>query len=105
MEAATAVVEMTETFTQDDGGIAYGIGVLIAFLILSSLFYIAYTVFLNGVIDVFNSSMIPTGDVSVDRGGTMLYLYRMWAAVPIFALFAGTMWAVVRALETKRTEG
>lgn len=76
-----------------------------AFLVLSSLFYIAYTVFISGLIEVFNSSMIPTGDVSVDRGASMLYLYRMWAAVPLFVLFAGTIWGVVRALEMKRTEG
>ena len=90
---------------RDNTGIAYGIGVLLAFLVLSSLFYIAYTLFISALIDVFNSSMIPTGDVSVDRGGSMLFLYRMWAAVPVFILFAGAIWGVVRALEMKRAEG
>lgn len=96
---------MAGTFTMNNEGIAYGIGVLLVFLVLSSLFYIAYMMFINGLIEVFNSTMIPTGDVSADRGGSMLYLYRMWAAVPLFVLFAGAIWGVVRALETKRTEG
>lgn len=98
-------INMFKQFTEDDRGIAYGIGVLIVFLILSSLFYIAYTVFISGLIDVFNSSMIPTGDVSVDRGGSMMYLYRMWAAVPFFILIAGALWGIVRALEMKRSVG
>ena len=89
----------------DNSGIAYGIGVLLAFLILSSLFYIAYTLFVSGLLDVFNNTMIPTDNVSVDRGGSMLYLRRMWAAVPFFVLIAGALWGVIRALEMKRAEG
>ena len=96
---------MTESLAESNSGIAYGIGVLLAFLILSSLFYIAYTLFISGLIDVFNSSMIPTGHVSVDRGGSMLYLRRMWAAVPFFVLIGALLWSVVRSLEMKRTEG
>lgn len=97
--------EMTESFTGNTSGIAYGIGVLIAFLILSSLFYIAYTLFVSGLLDVFNNTMIPSDHVSVDRGGSMLYLRRMWAAVPFFVIIAGGLWGVIRALEMKRTEG
>ena len=89
----------------DDHAIAYGIGVLLAFLILSSLFYIAYTLFVSGLLDVFNNTMIPTDNVSVDRGGSMLYLRRMWAAVPFFVLIGATLWSIVRALEMKRAEG
>lgn len=96
---------MTEQFTENTSGIAYGIGVLLAFLILSSLFYIAYTLFVSGLIDVFNNTMIPTDNVSVDRGGSMLYLRRMWAAIPFFVLIAGALWGVIRALEMKRAEG
>ena len=65
---------MPETFTENTSGIAYGIGVLLAFLILSSLFYIAYTLFVSELISIFNTTMIPTDNVSVDRGGSMLYL-------------------------------
>lgn len=97
--------EMTEPFATNTSGIAYGIGVLLAFLILSSLFYIAYTLFVSGLIDVFNNTMIPTDNVSVDRGGSMLYLRRMWAAIPFFVLIAGALWGVIRALEMKQTEG
>ena len=97
--------EMTEPFTENTSGIAYGIGVLLAFLILSSLFYIAYTLFVSGLLDVFNNTMIPTDNVSVDRGGSLLYLRRMWAAVPFFVLIAGALWGIVRALEQKQTEG
>ena len=97
--------EMTESFTENTDGIAYGIGVLLAFLILSSLFYIAYTLFVSGLLDVFNNTMIPSDHVSVDRGGSMLYLRRMWAAVPFFVLIAGALWGVIRALEMKRAEG
>ena len=96
---------MTEPFTENTSGIAYGIGVLLAFLILSSLFYIAYTLFVSGLLDVFNNTMIPTDNVSVDRGGSLLYLRRMWAAVPFFVLIAGALWGIVRALEQKQTEG
>ena len=96
---------MTESFTGNTSGIAYGIGVLLAFLILSSLFYIAYTLFISELIDVHNTVMIPTDHVSVDRGGSMLYLYRMWAAIPFFILIAGALWGVIRALEMKRVEG
>ena len=96
---------MTESFTENTDGIAYGIGVLLAFLILSSLFYIAYTLFVSGLLDVFNNTMIPSDHVSVDRGGSMLYLRRMWAAVPFFVLIAGALWGVIRALEMKRAEG
>ena len=88
----------------DNGAIAYGIGVLLAFLILSSLFYIAYTLFVSELISIFNTTMIPTDNVSVDRGGSMLYLRRMWAAVPFFVLIAGALWGIVRALEMKNTE-
>jgi len=95
---------MTGTFARDNTAIAYGIGVLLVFLILTSLFYIAYTLFISGLIEVFNSNMIPTGHVSVDRGGSMLYLRRMWAAVPFFILLAGTLWGIIRALEMKNTE-
>ena len=91
--------------TENTSGIAYGIGVLLAFMILSSLFYIAYTLFVSGLIDVFNNTMIPTDNVSVDRGGSMLYLRRMWAAIPFFVLIAGALWGVIRALEMKRAEG
>jgi hypothetical protein len=97
--------EMPESFTKDNNAIAYGIGVLLAFLFLSSLFYIAYTLFVSGLLDVFNNTMIPTDNVSVDRGGSMLYLRRMWAAIPFFVLIAGALWGVVRALEQKQTEG
>jgi hypothetical protein len=89
----------------DNLGIAYGIGVLLAFLILSSLFYIAYTLFVSELINVFNTVMIPSDNVSVDRGGSMLYLRRMWAAVPFFVLIAGALWGIIRALEQKQTEG
>ena len=89
---------------KDNSGIAYGIGVLLAFLILSSLFYIAYTLFISELINVFNTVMIPSDNVSVDRGGSMLYLRRMWAAVPFFVLIAGALWGVIRALEMKNTE-
>lgn len=89
----------------DSTAIAYGIGVLLAFLILSSLFYIAYTLFVSGLLDVFNNTMIPTDNVSVDRGGSMSYLREMWAAVPFFVLIAGALWGIVRALEMKRAEG
>ncbi len=88
----------------DNNGIAYGIGVLLAFLILSSLFYIAYTLFISELINVFNTVMIPSDNVSVDRGGSMLYLRRMWAAVPFFVLIAGALWGIIRALEMKNTE-
>lgn len=98
-------IEMSEPLTKDNGGIAYGIGVLLAFLIISSLFYIAYTLFVSGLLDVFNNTMIPSDNVSVDRGGSMLYLRRMWAAIPFFVLIAGALWGVVRALEQKQTEG
>lgn len=94
-----------QNMAEDHGAIAYGIGVLLAFLILSSLFYIAYTLFVSGLLDVFNNTMIPTDNVSVDRGGSMLYLRRMWAAVPFFVLIAGALWGVIRALEMKRAEG
>ena len=96
---------MPETFTENTSGIAYGIGVLLAFLILSSLFYIAYTLFVSGLLDVFNNTMIPTDNVSVDRGGSMLYLRRMWSAIPFFVIIAGALWGIVRALEQKQTEG
>jgi hypothetical protein len=96
---------MTESFAKNDTGIAYGIGVLLAFMILSSLFYIAYTLFVSGLLDVFNNTMIPTDNVSVDRGGSMLYLRRMWSSVPFFVLIAGALWGIVRALEQKQTEG
>ncbi len=98
-------IGMPEPLTKDNSGIAYGIGVLLAFLILSSLFYIAYTLFVSGLLDVFNNTMIPSDNVSVDRGGSMLYLRRMWAAVPFFVLIAGALWGIVRALEMKRAEG
>ena len=96
---------MSESFTSDTSGIAYGIGVLLAFLILSSLFYIAYTLFVSELISIFNTTMIPTDNVSIDRGGSMLYLRRMWAAIPFFVLIAGALWGVIRALEMKRVEG
>ena len=96
---------MPETFTEDTNAIAYGIGVLLAFLILSSLFYIAYTLFVSGLLDVYNNTMIPTDHVSVDRGGSLLYLRRMWAAVPFFVLIAGALWGIIRSLEMKRAEG
>lgn len=106
MEEATSVAIFNmKSFTEDNTGIAYGIGVLLAFLVLSSLFYIAYTMFISGLIDVFNSSMIPTGHVSVDRAGSMMYLYRMWTAIPLFVLFAGALWGIIRSLEMKRAEG
>lgn len=73
-------------------------------MILASLFYIAYTLFVSGLLDVFNNTMIPTDNVSVDRGGSMLYLRRMWAAVPFFVLIAGALWGIIRALEMKNTE-
>lgn len=90
---------------RDSSGIAYGIGVLLCFLILSSLFYIAYTLFISALIDVHNTVMIPTDHVSVDRGGSMMYLYRMWSAIPLFVLLAGALWGVIRALEMKNAEG
>ena len=96
---------MSKTFARNTNGIAYGIGVLLAFLILSSLFYIAYTLFISELINVFNTVMIPSDNVSVDRGGSMLYLRRMWAAVPFFVLIAGALWGIIRALEMKRAEG
>lgn len=106
MEAATVVaISKMKTFSQSDTGIAYGIGVLIAFLILSSLFYIAYSLFLSELINIFNTVMIPTDNVSVDRGGSMAYLRNMWAAVPFFILIAGSLWGIIRALEMKRAEG
>ena len=98
-------VDKMKQMMGDNGAIAYGIGVLLAFLILSSLFYIAYTLFVSGLLDVFNNTMIPTDNVSVDRGGSLLYLRRMWAAVPFFVLIAGALWGVIRALEMKRAEG
>ena len=98
-------VDKMKQMMGDDGGIAYGIGVLLAFLILSSLFYIAYTLFISALIDVHNTVMIPTDHVSVDRGGSMLYLYRMWAAIPFFILIAGALWGIIRSLEMKRVEG
>ena len=96
---------MSDSPIKDNSGIAYGIGVLLAFLILSSLFYIAYTLFVSELISIFNTTMIPTDNVSVDRGGSMLYLRRMWAAIPFFVLIAGALWGIVRALEMKRAEG
>ena len=90
---------------ENDHAIAYGIGVLLVFLILSSLFYIAYTLFISALIDVHNTVMIPTDHVSVDRGGSMLYLYRFWSAIPFFVLIAGALWGIVRSLEMKTTEG
>ena len=104
-EAASVAISTMQTFSQSNTGIAYGIGVLIVFLILASLFYIAYTLFISELINVFNVTMIPTDNVSVDRGGSMLYLQRMWAAVPFFILIAGALWGVIRALEMKRAEG
>ena len=98
-------IGMSEPLTKDNNAIAYGIGVLIAFLILSSLFYIAYTLFISALIDVHNTVMIPTDHVSVDRGGSMLYLYRFWSAIPFFVLIAGALWGIVRSLEMKTTEG
>ncbi len=106
MEAATFVaISKMKTLSQSNTGIAYGIGVLIAFLILSSLFYIAYTLFISELINVFNTVMIPTDNVSIDRSGSMSYLRNMWAAVPFFILIAGSLWSVIRALEMKRAEG
>ena len=106
MEAATFVaISKMQTLSQSNTGIAYGIGVLIAFLILSSLFYIAYTLFISELINVFNTVMIPTDNVSIDRAGSMSYLRNMWAAVPFFILIAGSLWSVIRALEMKRAEG
>jgi hypothetical protein len=94
-----------KSLTENSSGIAYGIGVLLAFLILSSLFYIAYTLFISALIDVHNTVMIPTDHVSVDRAGSMLYLYRFWSAIPFFILIAGALWGVIRALEMKSVEG
>jgi len=96
---------MQESFSGNTNGIAYGIGALIVFLILTSLFYIAYTLFVSGLLDVFNTTMIPSDNVSVDRGASMLYLRRMWAAIPFFILIGGALWGIVRALEMKRAEG
>lgn len=96
---------MQESFSGNTNGIAYGIGALIVFLILTSLFYIAYTLFVSGLLDVFNNTMIPADNVSVDRGASMLYLRRMWAAIPFFILIGGALWGIVRALEMKRAEG
>lgn len=85
---------------EDNTGIAYGIGALIVFLILSSLFYITFSEFINGVIGVYNTKMLPDV-VSTERAGSMSYLVNMWLAVPFFILIAGVAWGVVRALEQR----
>lgn len=89
---------MSSSFFEDDTAIAYGIGVLIAFLVLATVAYIGFSEIISGVIDIFNTKM---GDASIQRGASMEYLHKMWLAVPIFVLLAGTAWAIVRALEAK----
>lgn len=93
-----------KSFADDSSGIAYGIGVLAVALVLFSLFYIAYSMFLSGIIDAHNTVMVPRDQVSIDRHGSMLFCQRMWLGMPFFFLIGASLWGIIRALEQKNTE-
>lgn len=93
-----------KSFVKDDRAIAYGIGVLACALVLFSIFYIAYSMFLSGIIDAHNTVMVPRDQVSIDRGASMLFCQRMWLGMPFFALIGFSLWGIIRALEMKDRE-
>lgn len=86
----------------DDSGIAYGIGVLMIFLVVATALFNAFAPIINGVVDHHNTQ-VAAGDVSEQRKNSTAWNVTMWQTLPIWMLLGGLVWAVVRALEARES--
>ena len=86
----------------DDSGIAYGIGVLMIFLVSCTAIAIAFTPLINGIIGQHNTQ-VADGDVSEQRKNSTAWTVTMWQSLPIWTLMGGLVWGIVRALEVRES--
>lgn len=86
----------------DDSGIAYGIGVLMIFLVSCTAILLAFTPMINGLLDQHNAQ-VDAGDVSEQRSNSTAWAVTIWQSLPAWMLLGGFVWAVVRALEVRES--
>lgn len=91
---------MSGEFMSDRSGTAYGLGILVIFLVSCSSMFIVYIPVINAFIGAYNDQ-VDDGYVSEQRGAAMDFLLLLWRGLPIWSFFALIAWGVVRALEQK----
>ena len=94
--------EVTIMGTFDDSGIAYGIGVLMIFLVTCTAIMIVFTPMINGIIAQHNAQ-VDAGSVSEQRKNSTAWTVTMWQSLPIWMLMGGLVWGIVRALEVRES--
>ena len=88
--------------TFNDSGIAYGIGVLMIFLVSCTAIMIAFTPMINGIIAQHNTQ-VEDGSVSEQRKNSTAFSVTIWNGLPIWMLMGGFVWAIIRALEVRES--
>ncbi len=88
--------------TFNDSGIAYGIGVLMIFLVSCTAIMIAFTPMINGIIAQHNTQ-VEDGSVSEQRKNSTAFSVTIWNGLPIWMLIGGFVWAIIRALEVRES--
>jgi len=91
---------MTSSFTANEDGVAFGIVVLAALLLVGTVTILGLTPATNTLLEVFNDQ-VDSGQVSTQRADAMAWNITVFKTMYIWLLLGGLAWAVVRALEYK----
>ena len=86
------------SLVKDESGVAFGIVVLAALLLVGTVVLLGMSSAMNSIIDVFNGQ-VDAGQVSTQRADAMAWGIMVFNSAYIWLLLGGLAWAVVRALE------
>ena len=90
---------MTSLAANEDG-VAFGIVVLAALLLVGTVVILGLTPATNTILEIFNDQ-VDSGQVSTQRADAMAWNITVFQTMYIWLLLGGLAWAVVRALEYK----
>ena len=83
----------------DESAVAYGIVIIALFLFSWGILYILISHPLNEVINGFNTLTSMT-EMSKETTECAEFYTKIWASLPIIALFGVFVWGIVRAIES-----
>lgn len=88
----------------DIKAIAFGVYAFVLFIFFTGVIYLYFTPMFNGLFDVFNI-MISQNMVGEQTATNMIFIKNVVNVMVVFILFGAVLWAWVRSLEKKYTEG